>query len=515
MAPCIVAHGDRDGTGPNEHTDDSGGGRVGRGGARDARKWRVRGRRRHLDVHRSRRQRLSAGGHHRWSRRRALVHQLRQRPDRPHHHRRRRHDVHRSAGNVDSPVGVTTGPDGALWFTSSNNKRIGRITTAGAITTFTDPTDTVDGPFEITAGPDGNLWFTSGFNSRIGRITTAGAITTFTDPAGNLIRPFGIAAGPDGNVWFTDFRSNVVGRITPAGAITTFTDPAGNLDGLGEIALGPDGVAVVHEHQHQPHRSGHDRRRDHHVRGPRERSRRPPRDRARSRRQPLVHEHEQLPHRSHHDRRRHHDVHRPGRERGASSRHHLRSRDGHVVREHQQRPDRTHRDHRPATRAVAGPACAGCGRAALYGVSSYTAIFSQSPQPSGASASRTNWNCAFSATRRRRCVADVGLEQQPDAELAARPVDDQTERPRGDATAPCLPLEPVADLGAVVLAPEAVDTDRRRAAGPTPHRRSRRPRRCPAPTSAPNVRRNPSRGHACTATGRGSSAGSRGPGTLR
>ena len=73
--------------------------------------------------------------------------------------------------------------------------RIGRITTAGAVTTFTDPADTVDQPFDITTGPDGNLWFTSGVNSRIGRITTAGVITTFTDPAGNLIRPFGITLG--------------------------------------------------------------------------------------------------------------------------------------------------------------------------------------------------------------------------------------------------------------------------------------------------------------------------------
>src|SRR3989440_5531016 len=60
----------------------------------------------------------------------------------------------------------------------------------------------------------------------------------------------------------------------------------------------------------------------------------------------------------------------------------------------------------------------------------------------------------------RRRVADVGLEQQPDAELAASPVGDQTERLRGDATASRLPLEPVADLGAVVLAVEAVDADR-------------------------------------------------------
>src|SRR5215472_2990009 len=34
-----------------------------------------------------------------------------------------------------SPVGITAGPDGALWFTSFSS--IGRITTAGRVTRFT------------------------------------------------------------------------------------------------------------------------------------------------------------------------------------------------------------------------------------------------------------------------------------------------------------------------------------------------------------------------------------------
>src|SRR5207248_2560917 len=46
------------------------------------------------------------------------------------------------------------------------------------------------------------------------------------------------------------------------------------------------------------------------------------------------------------------------------------------------------------------------------------------------------------------------------ADRATRPVYDQATRPRADATAPSVPLEPVADLGAVFLAPEAVHTDR-------------------------------------------------------
>jgi len=35
--------------------------------------------------------------------------------------------------------GIATGPDGSIWFTESNTKRVGRITAAGAIQEFTVP----------------------------------------------------------------------------------------------------------------------------------------------------------------------------------------------------------------------------------------------------------------------------------------------------------------------------------------------------------------------------------------
>ena len=72
------------------------------------------------------------------------------------------------------------------------------------------------GPDEIAAGPDGALWFTNRGNNKIGRITTAGTVTTYTDPG--ISDPWGIAPGPDGALWFTEFfnggHSNSIGRIT-------------------------------------------------------------------------------------------------------------------------------------------------------------------------------------------------------------------------------------------------------------------------------------------------------------
>src|SRR6266436_4294219 len=58
-----------------------------------------------------------------------------------------------------APFGITTGPDGALWFTEFAYNKIGRITTAGVVTEFTIPTSS-SYPEVITVGSDGALWFT-------------------------------------------------------------------------------------------------------------------------------------------------------------------------------------------------------------------------------------------------------------------------------------------------------------------------------------------------------------------
>ena len=47
---------------------------------------------------------------------------------------------------------------------------IGRITTDGVITNYSDPR--VNGPYGITFGPGGNMWFTNGGNNTIRRRRT-------------------------------------------------------------------------------------------------------------------------------------------------------------------------------------------------------------------------------------------------------------------------------------------------------------------------------------------------------
>jgi virginiamycin B lyase len=142
------------------------------------------------------------------------------------------------------PQGITAGPDGALWFTEEGGNKIGRITTAGTVTEFPIPTFG-SGPTAITSGSDGALWFTESGPSgaipnKIGRITTVGAVTEFALPTNNS-GPTGITDGADGALWFTEQNGNQIGRITVAGSITEYPTPTANSAPTG-ITSGPDGA---------------------------------------------------------------------------------------------------------------------------------------------------------------------------------------------------------------------------------------------------------------------------------
>lgn len=90
-------------------------------------------------------------------------------------------------GPASMPTQITSGPDGKLWFSETGGyllgaepgNRIGRIDPVGtnaeirdSITEFALPSPR-SAPTSITSGPDGAIWFTQTNGNRIGRITTA------------------------------------------------------------------------------------------------------------------------------------------------------------------------------------------------------------------------------------------------------------------------------------------------------------------------------------------------------
>ncbi len=127
------------------------------------------------------------------------------------------------------PTGITSGRDGNLWFTErgavglapSPVGMIGMINpTTHVINEFPIPTAD-SGPQGITTGPDGNLWFTEFDGNKIGMINPAThAVNEFPTPTASS-GPEGITTGADGNLWFAEFVGNnpVNGPLDPSDAI--------------------------------------------------------------------------------------------------------------------------------------------------------------------------------------------------------------------------------------------------------------------------------------------------------
>jgi virginiamycin B lyase len=145
------------------------------------------------------------------------------------------------------PTNMTTGSDGALWFTTYDDGLIGRMTTSGVTTFYPAPigSEGTWGNGAITAGSDGALWFLADSGSAIGRMTTSGSVTTYPLPTG-IGMASAITSGPDGNLWFTVYNysggANSIGQLTTSGQFTIYTDPSlgtGDWNSLSHRAL-PD-----------------------------------------------------------------------------------------------------------------------------------------------------------------------------------------------------------------------------------------------------------------------------------
>ncbi len=155
------------------------------------------------------------------------------------------------------PAGITAGSDGALWFTECGANTIGRIPTtaptpnpANTATPNPDiseyPIPTANAvPYGITSGPDGALWFTESQTAAVARIPTdatpnSGAqITEY--PSASLTTPQGIATGPDGNLWVANFGVASVATISPAGQVLALLATGSSSTPL-HLVTGPDGA---------------------------------------------------------------------------------------------------------------------------------------------------------------------------------------------------------------------------------------------------------------------------------
>jgi streptogramin lyase len=151
---------------------------------------------------------------------------------------------------ASQPTAITSA-GGALWFTESHaGGKIGRITTGGSVSEYSvivaGVASTGFVPYGITTGPDGNLWFTLQSSDTtptyVGVMDTNGAMLASIKVSSTGVGLAGIAPDAANNaVWFTEQSGHAIGKID----VSTKTITAVVGDGLGgptSITKGPDGL---------------------------------------------------------------------------------------------------------------------------------------------------------------------------------------------------------------------------------------------------------------------------------
>lgn len=119
--------------------------------------------------------------------------------------------------------GIVSGPDGALWYAYYAAGKIGRMTTTGTATTYSSGMTPGANPWNLAVGRDHAIWFTDNANSSIGRITTGAAPSITEYPTKTATsNPNGIVAASDGNLWFTECNADQVAKFTLGHVITEY-----------------------------------------------------------------------------------------------------------------------------------------------------------------------------------------------------------------------------------------------------------------------------------------------------
>ncbi|WP_051471307.1 virginiamycin B lyase family protein [Patulibacter minatonensis] len=146
---------------------------------------------------------------------------------------------------IAGPVGITKGPDGLMWLTTTGG--VARFSPANPAGAEAFPVATITDPRRIVSGPDGALWTAS--NDKVVRIPTAApaTATAFTVPG---MGARGIASGTDGHLWVADFGQQQAVRMATDG---TFTTTALG-DAPQEVAAGPNGQVAATTPTTPPHR---------------------------------------------------------------------------------------------------------------------------------------------------------------------------------------------------------------------------------------------------------------------
>lgn len=121
----------------------------------------------------------------------------------------------------DAPSSICVGPYAphALYVACPGTDKIKIISMVGGlVASFTVPTGSA-GVSNLCCGPDLHVWFTETNQNKIGKVDSSGTFTEYTLPTG-ASQPLGIATAPDGTLWGCSNATDIIFTSDTSGSIS-------------------------------------------------------------------------------------------------------------------------------------------------------------------------------------------------------------------------------------------------------------------------------------------------------
>lgn len=144
-----------------------------------------------------------------------------------------------------TPFGITTGPDGNIWFAELNGDKIARVVPglfpgAGAFTECQIPTAAA-GPVDVTSvngNPD--VWFDEFGANKIGKVVPSTCAISEFPTGGPGSQPLGLTADHSGVLWFAESAGTAaIVKMTTSGFPTPYAIGLGGSQPV-DVAIAPD-----------------------------------------------------------------------------------------------------------------------------------------------------------------------------------------------------------------------------------------------------------------------------------
>ena len=113
------------------------------------------------------------------------------------------------------PYGITTTPNGSIYYASLAGSYIGRIDTKTGDVTVLDPPTADQGARRVWSDSDGNIWVSEWNSGKLGMYDPQMDLWKEWKLPGNNPKPYAVYVDTKDKVWISDFGSNSMYRFDP------------------------------------------------------------------------------------------------------------------------------------------------------------------------------------------------------------------------------------------------------------------------------------------------------------